>query len=356
MSRFERAMGREMVVNASVALVALTAIFAVVMLVRVLGRAAIGDFGLDAVLPLLGFRVMVLLPVLSSLALFVGVYMTLTRWWRDSEAVIWMNGGIGPWGWARAVLMFAVPVVLLIALISLELAPRAAARESLYRQTLDLRDQVSSLAAGVFSEDAQGRRVLFVESLSEDEQRVGNVFVHTQDRGRIGVTLARQGHIELADNGDTFLVLHQGRRYEGLPGDADLWAATFTRYGVRIPPQVVAERAPEPRALGVKRLLAEPDPRHLAEWGKRISVPISALLLCLLAVPLSYVNPRAGRSLNVVFAILLFMTYNNVIGLTEGWVARGELSLTQGLLATHGAVLGLLAWMFWRRFHTLPAR
>ena len=345
-----------MAATASMALIALVAIFAVVLLVRTLGRAAIGDIAAEAILPLLGFRLMVLLPVLLSLALFIGVFMTLSRLWRDSEAVIWMNAGVGPWGWVSPVLRFALPVVLVIALVSIEGAPRVSAREAVYKQTLESRDQVASLAAGVFSEDAQGQRVLFVESLSDDGQRVGNVFVHTQDRGRMGVTMAREGHIETAENGDTFLVLLRGRRFEGTPGDADIWAATFDRYGVRVPPQTVSERAPHPRALGAARLLADPQPRHMAEWVKRIGFPISALLLCLLAVPLSYANPRAGRSLNVVFAILIYVAYNNFVGLSEGWVSHGGMSATQGLLATHGAMLLVLAAFYWHRFRGPWAR
>lgn len=350
MRRFQRALGQEMAATASLALVALLAIFSVVLLVRVLGRAAIGDFDVDAVLPLLAFRVMASLPVLLSLALFIGVFMSLSRLWRDSEAVIWMSGGVGPWGWMRPILSVAVPVTLLIALISLEGTPLAAAREAAYRQTLDARDQVSGLAAGVFSEDSLGRRVIFVETLSEDGQRVGNVFVHTHDRGRLGVTTAREGHVELAEHGDTFLVLRDGLRYEGTPGDANIWRASFKEYGVRIPPQVVAERGEHPRTMGLARLLEDPQPRHMAEWVKRIGVPVSALLLCLLAVPLSYANPRAGRSLNVVFAILIYVAYNNFIGLSEGWITHGGMSVTQGLLATHGVMLAVLVIFYWHRF------
>jgi len=356
MRRFQRALGQEMAASASMALIALLAIFSVVLLVRVLGRAAIGDFDVNAVLPLLAFRVMASLPVLLSLALFIGVFMTLSRLWRDSEAVIWMNGGIGPWGWMRPILMLAVPVSLLIALVSFEGTPRAAEREAAYRLTLDARDQVSGLAAGVFSEDSHGRRVIFVETLSDDGQHVGNVFVHTHDRGRLGVTTAREGHIEQAENGDTFLVLRDGQRYEGIPGDADIWMASFKDYGVRIPPQEVAERGEHPRAMGLARLLADPQPRHRAEWVKRIGFPVSALLLCLLAVPLSYANPRAGRSLNVVFAILIYLAYNNFIGLSEGWIAHGDMSVTQGLLATHGVMLVVLAVFYWHRFRGPWAR
>lgn len=356
MRRFERALTREMASGASVAFAALAAIFAVVLLVRTLGKAAMGDIGGEAVLPLLGFSLMRFLPVLLSLSLFVGVFISLSRLWRDSEAVIWMNGGVGPLRWTSPVFRFTLPVVLIIALVSLEGIPWSARKQAEYEQILAARDQVSTLAPGVFSEDRRGQRVVFVESLSDDGQHVGNVFVHSRERGRMGVTVAHGGHVKAMENGDAFLVLQQGKRYEGLPGEADFWMTTFDAYSVRIPAQAIAERGLVPRMLGVRQLLDNPVPDNMAEWVWRMGYPLSALLLCLLAVPLSYTNPRAGRSLNVVFAILIYVAYNNFVGLSQGWVERARLSATEGMLAVHGTMLVVLLLMFWQRFRGPWAR
>ena len=89
MVRFNRALTREMVAMSASAFVALAAIFVVVVLVRVLGKAAVGDLEATAVLPMLAFGVLRFMPVLLSLALFIGVFMSLSRIWRDSEAIIW---------------------------------------------------------------------------------------------------------------------------------------------------------------------------------------------------------------------------------------------------------------------------
>ena len=101
MRRFERALTREMAGMASMAFAALASIFVVVLLVRTLGKAAMGDIAGGAVLPLLGFGFVRVLPVLLSLALFIGVFSSLSRLWRDSEAVILVSGGVGAVGWVR---------------------------------------------------------------------------------------------------------------------------------------------------------------------------------------------------------------------------------------------------------------
>lgn len=330
--------------------VALTSIFAVVVLVRTLGHAAMGDLAGEAVLPMLGFGVLRFLPVLLSLALFIGVFMTLSRTWRDSEAVIWMAGGVGPLAWMRPVALFSLPMFVIIALVSLELIPWSARKQAEFEQIIETRDEVSTLAPGAFSEDSQGQRVFFVESITDNGQRVDKVFVQAQQQGRMGVVVARQGHVATHANGDRFLVLEQGKRYEGVPGEADFRSARFASYAVRIQPQTYVEKAQGPRLLGVRALFANPTPGNMGEFVWRIGYPVSALLLAFLALPLSYVNPRAGRSFNVVFAILIYVAYNNFVGLSEGWVALAQLSAFEGLALVHGAMLLVLALFLWHRF------
>ena len=355
MSRFsrlyDRVLIREMAAGSAAAFTALAAIFAVVLLARVLGRAALGDLANDAVFPMLGFGFARFLPILLSMALFIGVFMSQSRLWRDSEAVIWMNGGLGPFDWARPVLVFALPAALLIAFVSMVLIPWSVGKQTQFEENLASRDQVSSLAPGVFSEDRQGQRVFFVETATSNNERVGNVFVQSMQQGRMGVIVARQGHVRQMENGDRFLVLEQGNRYEGTPGVADFRVAGFSSSAVRIEPQVVDERPGGPRTRDLATLFRNPTPENMAEWVWRVSYPLSTLILCLLAVPLSYVNPRAGRSLNVLFAILIYAGYSNFVGISQGWVARSQLSALEGIALVHGAMLTFLLLLFWRRFH-----
>jgi len=355
MRLFDRTLIREMAAGSAMAFTALAAIFAVMLLVRVLGRAALGDIANDAVFPLLGFGFARFLPILLSMALFIGVFMSLSRLWRDSEAVIWMNAGLGPFDWMRPVILFSLPALVMITFVSMVLIPWLVSKQTLFEENLASRDRLSTLAPGVFSEDRQGQRVFFVETASPDAHYVGNVFVQSTQQGRMGVIVARQGYVQIKENGDRFLVLERGNRYEGTPGLADFRVANFASYAVRLEPQVVAEQAGGPRTRSLATLFSNPTAENMAEWVWRISYPISTLILCLLAVPLSYVNPRAGRSLNAVFAILIYATYSNFVGLSQGWVARSQLSASASIALVHGAMLAVLALAYWRRFHA-PGR
>jgi lipopolysaccharide export system permease protein len=96
-------------------------------------------------------------------------------------------------------------------------------------------------------------------------------------------------------------------------------------------------------------LLQEPHEGNLAELLWRIGLPLSALNLALLAIPLSFVNPRASRSANLVFALLTYMAYSNLISVSQAWVSQGKLSFHVGWWAVHAAMLLLLLALFYRR-------
>jgi lipopolysaccharide export system permease protein len=155
--------------------------------------------------------------------------------------------------------------------------------------------------------------------------------------------------LETAPNGDRFLVLLNGRRYEGTPGTTDYKISEFERYAMRIESREAKASAPSAKSLPTLALLQEPTPLNLGELAWRIGLPMSALILALLAIPLSFVNPRAGRSLNLVMAILIYMIYNNVISISQAWIAQQRVSLPLGVIGVHAAMLGLMMLLFARR-------
>jgi len=169
--------------------------------------------------------------------------------------------------------------------------------------------------------------------------------------GKLGTMVAREGVQETMPNGDRFLVLLNGTRYEGTPGQLDYNIIEFDRYGIRIDSPPPKEATPWMRTMSSLALWRNPTPLNLAELEWRIGLPISAAVLALLAIPLGYVNPRAGRSLNIILAIVLYMLYNNMISVTNAWVGQGKLSPGIGLWGIHVLMLGVTAMMFYRRMN-----
>lgn len=350
---FQRALLREFSQTALAVFVALFSILLSIQLIRLLSEAAGGKLASEAVVALLGFGALNYLPVLLSLTLFIAVLMTLSRWYRDSEMVVWFASGVPLTAWVRPVLRFALPIVIGIAALSLFLSPWALSKSASYRERMDNRDDVAKVSPGSFNESAGADRVFFVEAVSGDSTKVRNIFVSSMQQGRLGVMAASEGHTETKPNGDHFLVMDHGRRYEGMPGQADYRVMEFSSYAVRVETKETRGTDSNPSNQPLHKLLRNRTPENLGELVWRIGLPLSALNLVLLAIPLSFVNPRAGRTSNLIFAILAYMIYGNLVSVSQAWVRQGRMAFEVGVWAVHGVMLAILIAMFWRRLSVI---
>ena len=318
-------------------------------LVRLLGESVSGVLAVDGILALLGFSALNYLPVLLSLSLFLSVLLTLTRCYRDSEMVVWFCSGIGLTRWIYPVLWYALPVVSVIALLSLVLSPWAMSQADEFKRRLNSRDEVSAATPGMFRESKHADRVFFIENVEVGNNRVGNIFVQSVQHGKVGTMMARQGFQETVANGDRFLVLLNGTRYEGVPGRHDFRIVEFERYAMRIDEVEAKQGYVWPKSMSTLHLLQNPGSWNMAELERRLGFPISALVLVLLAIPLSFVNPRAGRSLNLIMALVIYMLYNNLISVTNTWVGQGKISSSTGMIGIHALMVALMVFLFYRK-------
>ena len=353
---FQRSLLREFTATGIATLFVLLAITITTQLIRFLGYAARGNISSDAVLTFLGFASLRYLPHLLSITLFISVLMTLTRSYRDSEMVVWFTSGQGLNAWIRPVLTYAVPVVGVIATLSMFLTPWAIAKTDEYRSQLESQDDIAAISPGVFKESRNGERVFFVEKLAANLSTVANIFVHSDEKGEVGTIVAKRGYQETAANGDRFLVMLNGRRYIGPPGSAEFRIIEFEKYAVRIETGEVKETRPSVKALPMLALLSDESPLARAELVWRAGLPLSALVLCLLAIPMSFVNPRAGRSLNLMLAALLYMVYTNLLSIIQAWVTQQKVGAFLGMWAVHIAMLGVVVMMFYARLSVRPLR
>jgi lipopolysaccharide export system permease protein len=334
----------------------LFAIALVTRLIRLLGQAAGGQIPTDAVIAFLGFFALGTLPVLLSLTMFISVLLTLTRSWRDSEMVIWFSSGLPLTAWLRPVMLFALPQVAVIGALSLIISPWAAQMGAQYVTRLEARDDVSRINPGVFGETGNKERVYFVESMSGDATTVQNVFVSSVQQQKSGVSMSRVGRTETAPNGDRFIVLENGRRYEGAPGDEQYRVTEFQRYAARIETAESKEPQVSTKSMTTAQLLANPIPVNLGEVVWRVGIPVSAAILVLLAIPMSFVNPRAGRSVNLLFALFTYIVYSNLLSVSQARVSQGRMDFGIGVWLVHAAMIALLVFMFARRMQVIRLR
>lgn len=311
-----------------------------------IGRASTGAVVPEAVWALVGFTLIAQLPVVLALSAFIAVLLTLTRSYRDSEMSVWFASGLSLAAWVRPVLSFALPLAALTGFLSLVLSPWAYQQSRDYQRTLKNRDEMALISPGVFIESPGAERVFFVDKTSLTNATVNNVFVQYNQGSKFGVVVAEQGYPETAANGDRFLVLLNGRRYEGTPSALDFQIIDFEKQVLRIDQARLKTEAPATKGMTSLGLLADTTPEHIAELHWRIALPIFAIVLALFAIPLSFVDPRSGKSYNLIIAILVFALYYQLLSVFQVWTAQGKIPLLIGLWPVHAGILFILLVLF----------
>ena len=357
---FQRALRRELVSTAGAVFTTLFTVTITVMLIRILGQAAGGKVATADVVALIGFAALNYLPVILILTGFLSVLLVVTRTYQDSEMVVWFASGLSLTRFIQPVLGFGLPLVILTGVLTFVLTPWAAGQSAEFRERFQKREDISRVSPGKFQESSASDRVFFVEGVSGDSSRVQNIFVSTSKDGRTSVVVAKEGTIELNARGDKMLVMQKGRRYDGVPNQSDFQMMEFEKYSVVVGRQTDATVGDKSAAaLPTMALLADLHRFNLAELMSRFAMPVMAILLMLLAVPLGFVNPRAGRSANLLIALLLFMVYNNMTSVFQATVAQDRLPFWLAWWPTHLVAAIMVAFLFsWRvnmnsRFHPL---
>lgn len=353
---FKQALRRDLFNLAGAVFATLFTVMATTTLIRLLGSAASSKVGTADVLPLIAFASVNFIPILLVLTLYVTVLLALTRAYRDSEMVVWFASGLSLRAWIRPVLGFALPFVVVIALVALLVGPWANRQANEYKVRFAQRDDVSMVAPGQFRESAANDRVFFVESVNEDQTAVRNVFVTQMREGRLTVVASSGGRIETHEDGLRYLVLEDGRRWDGPWGGTAYRLMEFERYGVLLQPKAAPGADESAKYKTTAELLADPTRPNRGELLWRIGLPVSGVLTVLLAIPLAFVNPRVGQSANLVVAVLLYVIYNNALGLMQAWVAQGKLSFPVALVLPHAIVFLLFAGLMWRRTSIMRIR
>ncbi|MCC6072712.1 LPS export ABC transporter permease LptF [Massilia sp. GCM10020059] len=357
---FQRALRRELASAAGATFTILFSVLATWTLISILGKAAGGKVDSGDVIALIGFAILNYLPTILILTSFISVLVAVTRSYRDSEMVVWFASGMSLLRWIPPVLTFGLPLVVLTGALSMVATPWAKLKSEEFVQRFEKREDLKKVSPGQFKESTSSNRVFFVEGVTGESTVVQNVFVNTVEKDGNTVVVAKEGVIERQPDGSQFLVLKNGRRYHGVPGQADFQSMEFDRYSMRVATKVPALGADLPvDTLSTPALLVAPNRYTMAELLKRVAAPVSCLVLMLLAIPLGFVNPRAGSAANLILALLIFFTYKNLEKMAEASIRQGKMEFAAASWPLHAiAILCVILLFAWRvnpnhRYHPL---
>ncbi|HED19672.1 MAG TPA: LptF/LptG family permease, partial [Gammaproteobacteria bacterium] len=177
-----------------------------------------------------------------------------------------------------------------------------------------------------------------------------DVFVNVSGSERAQVLVARSAGVEVADDSDErFLVLRDGYRYDGNPGQADYRVLHYREYALHLQTTAVGHEKKWDE-ISMQALWATPGPRASAELHKRLSRPVTVLVLALIAIPLARFRPATSPVYPLWLGVLVFALYFNLLGTGQLWIEQGRVPGWLGLWWVHGLLLApLLVWAWKRR-------
>jgi lipopolysaccharide export system permease protein len=350
-----RYLSREVLLTLSAVSAVLLVIIMSGRFIKYLAQAASGALDPGSLFLIMGFRLPGFLQLILPLGLFLGILLAYGRLYLESEMTVLSATGMSQQRLLGMTLFPATLVALLVAWLSLSLAPQGANQFQLLLNKQDAMTEFDTLVPGRFQSLADGTRVTYTERLSDDRSNLGGVFISqkntsadkSKDRG-ITVLVAEKGRQEIQADGNRYLILDNGYRYDGNPGQADYRAIKYDTYGVLLPKPDASDEVTARDAMPTRDLWGSDDPRVRTELQWRLSLPLLVFIVTLMAVPLSRVNPRQGRFLKLLPAILLYMAYLTILISARGALEKGKIPAALGLWWVHALFLaiglGLLYW------------
>jgi len=349
-----RALRRETARTAVAIIIVLVALFTFVMFSTLLGRAARGDYADTAVLTLLGLQVLKRLDLLIPLSLYLGLLLTLGRWYRDNEMTVLAACGIGLPQLVRPIFTLVLVFATVAAALALYVNPLADRLIEKTRHDSGRRTEASMVNPGTFI-DAPGGRVVYAERVDPDGPRFDSVFVTRLQADREGVVLAQSGRpTESPDRSYDLLVLENGTAYEGRAGETEYRIMSFDRATLWVRPRPATEAPLQLTSRPTRDLLRVRSPDTNAEFHWRLARPVGVLVMALFALGLAYTDARRGRMANIFIAILVYFIYSNLTSFGQALLRKDKIPPLLGLWWVHGLMLVAATYLLWCRANNRP--
>ena len=285
--------------------------------IRILAEAIEGQVSNETLLTILGLKTIVASVEFMPVALFMAVLMVLGRMYRDQEMAAISSAGGGSGTIYRAVFLLVFPLSVLAVGLSLYAAPWAEARIDKLMQQDEESSDLRGIAAGKFSEYSQGDLVFYVEKITPDK-KMHKVFLQNRRPGNVSIINAEAARLKDLPDG-RYIIFENGERVLGQPGTLNYVIEQFVKYAVRIETKASAARFNK-QALPVDLLWGSGEKSNIAELQRRFSIPLGALLLSFIAVPLAQIAPRGGIYGNMLVGFLIYFSYGNLIRVSHSWV------------------------------------
>ncbi|ATM88524.1 LPS export ABC transporter permease LptF [Yersinia massiliensis] len=324
-------------------------------LVRILGAAVDGEIPTNLVLSLLGLGVPEMAQLILPLSLFLGLLMTLGKLYTESEITVMHACGMGKKSLIVAALILALGTSALAAVNTIWLGPWSSKHQDVVLNDARANPSIAALAGGQFKSSTDGNSALFIGNVSGKEfNRVFLAQLRPKGNQRPSVVVADSGHMTERPDGSQVVILNKGTRYEGTALLRDFRITDFVDYQAIIGHQEVQQNNNAADQMTMTQLWHSNEPDARAEFHWRLTLIVSVIVMALLVVPLSVVNPRQGRVLSMLPAMLLYLIFFLLQSSLRSNAGNGKLDPLIWMWAVNGAYLAIAVIL--NLWDGLPAR
>ncbi|WP_298622095.1 LPS export ABC transporter permease LptF [uncultured Legionella sp.] len=339
-------------------LVALTAILMLIFLsnqfVQYLNRAASGNIPGVIIMKLMMLEMPNLIGLLLPLGFYIALLLAYGRLYAESEMTVMVACGYGPRQLLKHSFIMATVVAVIVAAVMIWASPLIATERAKLLRTTGIKTLIQTIMPGRFHAINGGQQVFYVQSMSRDHTKAEQIFLAKNsvkdNKIQWDVLWADKAFAETdPDSGEEYIVLQNGKEYQGTPGHADYQVAQFVDYKTRLPHPIVRINE-DIRTAKTSSLLPfnNPDRQKAAELQWRLSIPIMVLTLTFVAVPLSRVSPRSGKYAKLLPAIIIYILYANFMFVARDAITNGTIPVWVGMSWLHLCVLMLGLFLIWR--------
>lgn len=299
--------------------------------------AAAGQISLELAFKILALYIPEFFSYITPLALFIAILLSLSRMYADSEMVVLFSCGFKWSNIIKPILFVASLLFVLILIFTTWIVPKTVVIRDKALEESEAIGVIQAITPGKFQTLSDGKIVFYVED-KDRKNNLEKVFIAEQPSDESKpwtiITSDKANVRQKANSENFYLILTNGQRYTGIPGNKDYTRITFNEYGR----EIIKEKDSQSNLDNVRptmELFYSKNNADKAEFQWRLAIPISILIMSLIAIPLSKVNPRQGRFAKLVPAIVVYIIYFNLITFSKRWIALGKLPSAIGTWWVH---------------------
>lgn len=342
-SLIDRYMLREFLISLIAVIGVLWLIYVATRFARYLAQAAVGNLPAEVIFNLLWLNSFGAISILLPIGTFLAVLLSLSRMSSDNELTVIAACGIDGNRILRNVVVFSGAMGIITGVLALLIVPDVLSGRYEIEQKAKIAANTTGLVAGSFKESQDGDWTFYSQQLSEDKTHMENIFIEIHRDEKPLIFRAERGRFDIeSDTGDKYLVLEDGYRYEGNAGDLDFRIAEYATHSMLIERGESVQVREKHKSLPTSVLWERGEPQDLAEIQWRVSSAVMTVILSVIAITLAHTGPRQGRYAGFFPAVLVYVIYSNLLGVTRAWVEKGDLAPWIGAIWVHLLMIGIM--------------